>query len=133
LVYRNVQTANEDLLQIPVLKNKWYIDEIYDFMFVKPAYWFAETFVYKFMDKGVIDGSLNLVGTVTASIGSTIRNYFDLPVINRFFGDGTSVVVKWIGIKLRPIQSGRIQQYMLVTLLVLLVIAGLLYYLLVIV
>jgi NADH-quinone oxidoreductase subunit L len=133
LVYRNVQTAKEDFLQIPVLKNKWYIDEIYDLIFVKPAYWFAETFVYKFMDKGVIDGSLHLVGKATASIGSTIRNYFDLPVINRFFGDGTSIVVKWIGNKLRPIQSGRIQQYMLVTLLVLLVIAGLLYYLLVMV
>ncbi len=133
LVYRNVQTAKEDFLQIPVLMNKWYFDEIYDFIFVKPAYWFAESFVYKFMDKGVIDGSLHMVGRVTTTIGSTIRNYFDLPVINRFFGDGTSIVVKWIGNKLRPIQSGRIQQYMLVTMLVLLVLAGLLYYLLVII
>jgi NADH-quinone oxidoreductase subunit L len=131
LIYRNVQATQEDFLQIPVLKNKWYIDEIYDFLFVKPASWFAETFVYKWMDKGVIDGTLNSVGTATASIGSTVRNYFDLPVINRFFGDGTSNLIRWIGSKLRPIQSGRIQQYMLVSLLVLLVIAGLLYYLLV--
>ncbi len=133
LVYRNIQTAKQDFLQIPVLKNKWYFDEIYDFLFVKPSYWFAETFVYKWMDKGLIDGSLHSVGKATGSIGSTIRNYFDLPVINRFFGDGTSNLVKWTGRKLRPIQSGRIQQYMLVSLLVLLVIAGLLYYLLVIV
>jgi NADH-quinone oxidoreductase subunit L len=131
LVYRNIRSAKQDILQMPVLKNKWYIDEIYDFLFVKPSYWFAETFVYKWMDKGLIDGTLHLVGRAAASIGSTIRNYFDLPVINRFFGDGTSDLVKWTGHKLRPIQSGRIQQYMLVSLLVLLVIAGLLYYLLV--
>ncbi len=66
LVYRNIQTAKEDFLQIPVLKNKWYIDEIYNFVFVKPSYWFAETFVYKWMDKGLIDGTLHLVGRATA-------------------------------------------------------------------
>jgi NADH-quinone oxidoreductase subunit L len=131
LVYRSVQTVKQDFLQIPVLKNKWYIDEIYDFLFIKPSYWFAETFVYKWMDKGLIDGVLHLIGRVTADIGSTIRTYFDLPVINRFFGDGTGWIIKWTGQNLRPIQSGRIQQYMLASLLVLLLLAGLLYYLLV--
>jgi NADH-quinone oxidoreductase subunit L len=131
LVYRNMQTAKQDFLQIPVLKNKWYIDEIYHVVFVKPSYWFAETFVYQWRDKGLIDGTLHFVGKATASIGSTIRNYFDLPVINRFFGDGTSNLIKWTGRKLRFIQTGRVQQYMLVSLLVLLVIAALLYYLLV--
>ena len=41
LVYRNVNSPAEDKLQIPVLKNKWYFDEAYDFLFVKPAYWFC--------------------------------------------------------------------------------------------
>ena len=131
LVYRGVQTAKQDFLQIPVLKNKWYMDEIYNFLFIKPSYWFAETFVYRWMDKGLIDGILHLVGKVTADIGSAIRTYFDLPVINRFFGDGTGWLIKWTGLNLRPIQSGRIQQYMLASLLVLLLLAGLLYYLLV--
>jgi len=131
LVYRKIQTSKQDLLQVPLLKNKYYIDEIYSFLFIKPSYWFAETFVYKWMDKGLIDGTLHFLGKVTADIGTTIRTYFDLPVINRFFGDGTGWLVKWTGFNLRPIQSGRIQQYMLVSLLVLLLIAGLLYYLLV--
>jgi NADH-quinone oxidoreductase subunit L len=131
LVYRNIQTSKQDLFQIPILKNKWYFDEIYDLVFIKPSYWFAETFVYKWMDKGLIDGTLHLIGRVTADIGSTIRNYFDLPVINRFFGDGTGWLVRWTGLNLRPIQSGRIQQYMLVSLIVLLVVGGLLYYLMV--
>lgn len=131
LVYRNIQTVEQDFLQIPVLKNKYYIDEIYNTIFIKPSYWFAETVVYKWIDKGLIDGTLHLIGKVTADIGSTIRNYFDIPVINRFFGDGTGWLIKWTGLNLRPIQSGRIQQYMLVSLLVLLLIAGLFYYLLV--
>jgi len=130
LVYRNVQTAAQDKLQIPVLKNKWYFDEIYDVVFIKPAIWFSEVFVSLWMDKGVIDGFLHLFGKVTISIGSTIRNYFDLPVINRFFGDGTANVTQWGAKKLRLIQSGRIQQYMLVSLVVILALAGLLFYLL---
>ena len=52
LVYRNVNSPAEDRLQIPLLKNKYYFDEFYDRVFVKPAYWFAETFVYKWMDQG---------------------------------------------------------------------------------
>jgi hypothetical protein len=66
--------------------------KVYDFLFVKPAYWFAETVVYKWMDQGVIDGILHIFGHVTDRLGSTIRNYFDLPVINRFFGDGSADV-----------------------------------------
>ena len=133
LAYRNVAAPEQDKLQIPLLKNKYYIDELYTFLFVKPAYWFAETFVYQWIDKGLIDGILHLFGKAANGIGSIIRNYFDLPVINRFFGDGTALVTQWAGRNLRPIQSGRIQQYMLVSLIVLLAIAGLLYYLLVIV
>jgi NADH-quinone oxidoreductase subunit L len=131
LAYRNVQSASEDKLQIPVLKNKYYIDEIYDFLFVKPSYWFAETFVYQWMDKGLIDGILHLFGKATSGIGSAIRNYIDLLIINRTVGDGTAHVTQWAGRNLRPIQSGRIQQYMLVSLIILLAIAGLLFYVLV--
>jgi NADH-quinone oxidoreductase subunit L len=131
LAYRNVESAEQDKLQIPFLKNKYYFDEIYNFLFVKPAIWFSETFVSLWMDKGLIDGILHSFGRATDSIGSAVRNYIDLPVINRFFGDGTAGVTQWMGRSLRPIQSGRIQQYMLVSLVVLLAIAGLLYYFLV--
>jgi len=130
LAYRNIQNAAQDKLQIPALKNKWYFDETYDFLFIKPAIWFSEVFVSSWMDKGAIDGFLHLFGKITIDVGSSIRNYFDLPVINRFFGDGTAHVTQWVAKKLRPIQSGRIQQYMLVSLVVILALAGLLLYLL---
>ena len=130
LAYRNVQNAAQDKLQIPVLKNKWYFDEIYDFLFIKPAIWFSEVFVSLWMDKGAIDGFLHLFGKAAIRTGSTIRNYFDLPVVNEFFGDGSAHLTQWVAKSLRPIQSGRIQQYMLVSLVVILALAGLLFYLL---
>ena len=128
LVYRNVRSAKEDALQIPVLKRKWYFDEMYDFAFVRPSAWIAETLIYQWMDKGLIDGILHLFGKATAAIGSTLRNVIDKPVINGFFGDGTAHVVQGTGRNLRPIQTGRIQQYMLVSLIVLLALVGLAYY-----
>jgi NADH-quinone oxidoreductase subunit L len=130
LAYRNVKSPAEDKLQIGVLKNKWYFDEIYNFLFIKPAYWFSETFVSKWMDKGAIDGILHIFGKVTDFLGSLIRNYFDVPVVNRFFGDGSAEVVQWTGKNLRPIQTGRIQQYLMLALVVFIVIGVTLYYLL---
>ena len=126
-VYRNVNSPAEDRFQIPLLKNKYYFDEIYDRVFVKPAYWFAENVVYKFLDQGVIDGVLHSFGPVTDRIGDFIRNYFDLPVINRFFGDGSADVTYWFGGKLRAVQTGRIQQYLMLALVVFLAIGAVLY------
>ena len=131
LTYRNVTSPEGDFLQIPVLKNKWYLDEIYGVLFIKPSIWFAETFVSQWMDKGAIDGTLHMFGKATAAVGSTLRNVIDKPVNNRFFGDGTGSVIKWSGRSLRPIQSGRIQQYMVLSLLILIALAGLVYYFLV--
>ncbi len=130
LAYRNVNSPAEDKLQIPFLKNKYYFDELYEFLFIKPAVWFSEVFVSKWMDKGFIDGILHLFGPATGGVGSAIRNYFDLPVINQFLGDGSADATWWVGKNLRPIQTGRIQQYLVLSLVVLFVIGGLLYFLL---
>ncbi|MHB8778554.1 MAG: NADH-quinone oxidoreductase subunit L [Anaerolineales bacterium] len=130
LAYRNVGSPVEDKLQIGVLKNKWYFDEIYDFLFIRPATWFSEVFVSRWMDKGFIDGILHIFGPTTGGIGDIIRNYFDVPVINKFFGDGSAHATYWIGKNLRPIQTGRIQQYLILSLVVLFVVGGLVYFLL---
>lgn len=124
LVYRNVKSPAEDKLQIPVLKNKWYFDEIYDFLFVKPAYWFSETFVSAWMDKGLIDGILHSFGKVTGWLGDTIRKYIDLKFINETLGDGTADVTQWVGRNLRPIQTGRVQQYLMLALVLFIIIGA---------
>jgi NADH-quinone oxidoreductase subunit L len=128
LTYRSVNSPAEDKLQFGFLKNKYYIDEIYDVVFIKPAYWFAEKVVYQFLDKTVFDGILHLFGPGTQGIGDTIRNYFDLPVINRFFGDGSANVTYWFGGKLRAVQTGRIQQYLVLALIVFIAIGAALYF-----
>jgi NADH-quinone oxidoreductase subunit L len=127
-IYRNVNSPAEDKLQIPVLKNKYYIDEAYNFLFVKPSYWFAENVVYKFMDQKVIDGILHLFGPGTAGIGTVIRNYFDLPVINRGLGDGSYKVTWWFMRRIRPIQTGRVQQYLVFALATFVIVGALLYF-----
>ncbi|MDP1548439.1 MAG: NADH-quinone oxidoreductase subunit L, partial [Anaerolineales bacterium] len=128
--YRNVKSPAEDKLQIPVLKNKWYFDELYEVVFVKPATWFSEVFVSKWMDQGFIDGILHIFGPTTDGIGAAIRDKFDLPIINRLIGDGSADATWWLGKSLRPIQTGRIQQYLTLSLVVLFVIGGLIYFLL---
>jgi NADH-quinone oxidoreductase subunit L len=40
------------------LLNKWYVDEIYDFLFVNPAKWLG-AFLWKKGDGATIDGGLN--------------------------------------------------------------------------
>jgi len=128
LVYRNVNSAAEDKLQIGFLKNKYYFDEIYDFLFVKPAIWVSEILVSAWMDRGLIDGILHSFGPATGGIGSAIRNYFDLPVINRFFGDGSANITYWFGGKLRAVQTGRIQQYLMFALVIFIAVGAVLYF-----
>ncbi|MBV6394700.1 MAG: NAD(P)H-quinone oxidoreductase subunit 2, chloroplastic [Anaerolineales bacterium] len=125
--YRNVKSAQEDVFQIGVLKNKWYFDEVYDFLFIKPAYWFSETFVSKWMDKTVIDGILHSFGIATQWTGEKIRRWFDLAVVNKF-GDMVGYGTKDIGKGMTPIQTGRIQQYMLAAVFAFLLVSLILYY-----
>jgi NADH-quinone oxidoreductase subunit L len=128
LFYRNVNSAAEDKLQLGFLKNKYYLDEIYDAGFVRPVTWFADKVIYQIMDKGFIDGILHLFGPGTQGIGATIRERFDLPIINRFFGDGSANATYWFGGKLRVVQTGRIQQYLMFALILFLAIGAVLYF-----
>ncbi len=129
LVYRNVKSPQQDALQIPALKNKWYFDEIYNVIFIKPAIWVAEKFTSLYMDQMVIDGILHNIARFSLFLGHAFRNYIDKPVINGFIGDGTGSAVKASGSGLRKIQAGRIQYYMVASITVLVFFAVLVYFL----
>ena len=118
LLYRGVKKADQpDPLQrglgpiFTTLKNKYWIDEFYQFVFIRPALWFAENFSYLFLDKKVIDGILHAVGKAGLWLGSVLRNGFDLPVINGT-GDGLAAGTKGSGRLLSRLQNGKIQHYM---------------------
>lgn len=105
----------------PVLRNKYYFDELYTAVFVKPSQWFAREVAYVFLDKGVIDGFLHLVARVFTWIGDLIKN-LNLWLIDGF-GDGVPEMVQRSGSWLKRLQTGRVQQYMLIITLVMVVIA----------
>ncbi|MGA9533390.1 MAG: NADH-quinone oxidoreductase subunit L [Anaerolineales bacterium] len=119
LLYRRHTVEAADPLRRPlgavytVLENKYYFDELYAFLFVRPAYWFAEAFTYRFLDRTVIDGVLHFIGRNSTKVGGFLRSRFDLPVINGF-GDFVGEGTKSTGREFRFIQSGRVQQYLIV-------------------
>lgn len=54
-----------------ILLRKWYIDEIYDAVIVRPLVWVSEKFLWKGIDAGVIDGAgVNGSARVARGIGA---------------------------------------------------------------
>jgi NADH-quinone oxidoreductase subunit L len=90
--------------------NKYYIDEIYDFLFIKPTVRLSRL-AFKF-DLGMIDGTVDNVAR-TVVILSKIASWID-----RYIVDGavnmTAKVVGLFSLALRRIQTGYIQTYLLI-------------------
>jgi NADH-quinone oxidoreductase subunit L len=55
-----------------VIRNKFYVDEIYDALFAKTTDWFSG-FFHKYVEKGLIDGIVNGVGSLVLKTGSLVR------------------------------------------------------------
>jgi len=136
LIYRNIPNGAVDPLQKPlgkfytVLKNKYYFDEFYQWAIIKPSIWFADVFVSVWMDRKVIDGFLHWFAFISMEIGRFLRNFIDKPIINGF-GDLVGEVTKRTGFIIRPMQTGKIQQYMIMALVTLAAFTILFYYLLI--
>ena len=95
------------------LMNKWYWDELYDRVFLKPVDYFSENVVYPIIDKGIIDGFIHLVAGVFFGIGRIA-----LDTENAFFGrfiDGVKDAFLWVSREFRSIQTGKIQEYALIS------------------
>jgi NADH-quinone oxidoreductase subunit L len=124
LVYRNAyKTADDrDPAQVlgamhTVLKNKYYMDELYDRVFVRPAMWISETVVSLWIDRGAIDGFLHTVARAAFALGHVFRDDFEKPVINNgpdYLANG----IQLFGREIKVIQTGKIQQYLLFGMLV---------------
>lgn len=54
------------------LQNKFYVDEFYNKVFIRPFVWISEHFVLAF-DKQIIDGVVNGTGTGTQYLGNILR------------------------------------------------------------
>ncbi|MHB8818600.1 MAG: NADH-quinone oxidoreductase subunit L [Bellilinea sp.] len=132
LTYKSVK-KQVDPLEKPlgglytILKNKYYVDEFYQAVFIRPAQWVADVFTYKILDQIIIDGILHGIARFGVWLGGILRNSFDVPVVNGA-GDGAARGTRGLGGFLHAKQSGRIQQYMVIT-VSLLVLASLIIYL----
>ena len=96
-----------------VLKNKYYIDEIYNYVFVQPAKRFAAWMGDVFDRKG-IDGVLHGIANGALRLSQAFRS-FDTRVVNGG-ADGLANSIKSAGHWLRDIQTGRVQNYLLLVL-----------------
>lgn len=131
LVYRSVKAVKDPLQSTlgglySVLQHKYYIDEFYQKVFIKPAEWFSEVFTSIWMDRIVIDGFLHSIARFFLWIGRITRSYFDVPVVNRG-GDKIAGGVKDLGSAISPMQSGRLQQYMVLTITLVMVFSAILF------
>jgi NADH-quinone oxidoreductase subunit L len=55
------------------LLNKWYVDELYAAIVVKPLMWLSTDVLWKIVDVGGIDGTVNGIASGANSIGDTVR------------------------------------------------------------
>ena len=70
------------------------------------------------MDRKIIDGFLHLVVRVTYWLGNIFRDKFDVPVINGLFATCWAGSCRsGIGEQLRKLQTGKVQQYMMIAVL----------------
>lgn len=95
----------------PVLQNKYYFDELYAIVFVRPSQWFAKNVAYEFIDRGIIDGLLHLIARLAIWIGDLIK-MLNTWLIDGFL-DGVAELIARAGLWFRGLQTGRVQQYML--------------------
>lgn len=92
-----------------LLKNKYYFDELYHFLFVRGTVGLAR--VVDWFDRVVVDGIVNLVGYGTAKLSDATRS-FDLEVIDGAV-NGVAHLFRSGGALLRRIQTGYVQSYVL--------------------
>ncbi|MBN1373052.1 MAG: NADH-quinone oxidoreductase subunit L [Anaerolineaceae bacterium] len=126
MVYRDVKQGSPDPLArmgflYKVFKYKYGIDELYHDVFIRPAVWISEVFTYRWIDKGLLDGIIEGIGKVALTLGRLVRNYIDIPLWNEGMTDGVGGGVRRTGDALRPVQSGRVQMYMVLAVLLVLV------------
>ncbi len=54
------------------LQKKYYLDEIYDVLIIKPLNWFSRQLLWKTMDVRIVDGLVNAVGRGARGLGSLL-------------------------------------------------------------
>ncbi len=94
-----------------LLKNKYYFDEIYQAIFVRPSISLARACAI--FDRKVIDAIVNAVGRFGRRLASWLRDLIDNPIVDGAV-NGVGKVTVWGGEFMRATQTGNVQNYLLV-------------------
>jgi len=98
------------------LEDKWRWDELYSKLFIEPVKYLSEKVVYLFMDRRIIDGTLHFVARSTFAIGHAM-NMFETVVIKGWVDGAKDFFLAGVR-EFRSIQTGKIQEYALVSVLI---------------
>lgn len=93
-----------------LLLNKYYFDEIYNVLVIRPLLAFCR-FLWSF-DNAVIDGLVNLVARLTL-LASWLHDLFDKYIVDGIV-NGSGYTIWGIGSVIRQVQTGRVQNYAIV-------------------
>jgi NADH-quinone oxidoreductase subunit L len=78
LYIRRPKTAQELAVRFQWIHNllyrKYYVDELYNFLFVRPAVWISTELMWKRMDIGVIDNAVNEAGRIVEDSSSILKH-----------------------------------------------------------
>jgi len=107
-----------------LLRNKYYIDEIYRATIIRGTIGLANLF-FRF-DQGIIDAIVNLVGRLMERL-SYVSRLFDTYVIDGIV-NGVGRVTSAVGQELRYIQTGRVQNYMVMVVISVVLLMGVFLY-----
>ncbi len=92
------------------LWNKWYFDELYNTIFVKPVLWISGFLAW--FDRGIIDAILHGAAAICRGLSKVVDFLFDQTVVDgtvNTFASGT-----WgLGLWLRRLQTGNLRQYVM--------------------
>jgi NADH-quinone oxidoreductase subunit L len=105
----------------PVLENRYYVDELYQIVFIRPSLWLAQ-FLANVDAKWVIDPFVNLVGRANAAL-AVLSAAFDTKVIDGAV-NGVGSAARSGGRALRQVQTGLVQDYLLVALTTVVLLLG---------
>jgi len=128
-------------------EKKYYVDEIYGFLFVQGSHllarasaWFDRVVIdgavngaaflsrllssaFGWFDLEVVDGLVNLIGWF-GRVFSAIQGWVDLHIVDGLV-NAWAMATGWVGDRLRRIQTGQVQDYLLLVLLGIGLIVGL--------
>jgi NADH-quinone oxidoreductase subunit L len=131
-------------------ERKYYVDEAYHYVFVQGTHLLAQAFawfdrtvidgvvngaaatarrlsgVFAWVDLNVVDGLVNALGWF-GRVFSAIQGWVDLHIVDGLV-NGVALATGWVGNRLRRLQTGQVQDYLMLVLLGLLILIGLVIY-----